>query len=68
MDAGAAASEGGGPRRCLISGNVALVMVLFFAHLGGEKQAAGDLGGVGASATTSPRLCFEGRAQEQREV
>jgi hypothetical protein len=47
VDAEAAASEGGGPRGCLIGGNVVVVMVLFFGHLGGEEQAAGDLGGVG---------------------
>jgi hypothetical protein len=68
MDAGAAASEGGRPRGCLIGGNVAVVMALFFGHLGGEEQAAGDLGGVDASAMTSRRLCFEGRARGQREV
>jgi hypothetical protein len=68
MDAGAVASEGGGPRGCLIGGNAVVVMVLFFGHLGGEEPAVGDLGGGGASATTSPRLCFEGQAQGQREV
>jgi hypothetical protein len=41
VDAGATASEGGGPRWCLIDGNMAVVMVLFFGHLGGEEQAGG---------------------------
>jgi hypothetical protein len=47
--------------RVSLAGDVAVVMFLFFGHLGGEKHVVESLGGGGASEMTSPISRFEGR-------
>jgi hypothetical protein len=48
-----------------MAGDVAMVMVLSFGHLGGKGQTTGVPGGGGALAMSSPRSRVEGRARGQ---
>jgi hypothetical protein len=51
-----------GPHGCILAADMAVVMFVFFGHVGGEKQIAGDPSADGASAMTSPRSRVEGWA------
>jgi hypothetical protein len=43
--------------------NMAVVMVMFFGHVGGDEQVVRDPGCGGASVLTSLKWSFEGQAR-----